>query len=153
MPSQCAGSKAPWKRAGWLQKPACCLDDLSKATGQLEIAEFMRGEPLEVVVFLVEDRFPRRPACGKGHNQVVPGAACSRQHLAPAGKSYNLDAKRGLLVDLAVQGRVQGFSELDAATRQRIEAPGRRARAPHQEDLAVAEDRGADRELGTCGRG
>ena len=49
------------------------------------------------------------------------------------------------------QGWCSEFAELDPAAGQRIEPLGRRARPAHQEHLAVAEDRGADRDLGMGG--
>jgi len=75
-------------------------------------------------------------------------AAGSRQHFAPSGKANNLDPQCGFLGDLAMQGGVQRFAELDTAAGQRIETLGWRPRAPHQQDLAVAKDRRADRKLG-----
>ena len=50
-----------------------------------------------------------------------------------------------------MQRRVQRFAEFDPAAGQRIKSLGRRARAPHQQNLAVAKDRGADGKLGTGG--
>src|SRR5258708_28570017 len=47
-----------------------------------------------------------------------------------------------------MQGRLQRFAEFDPAAGQRVKTPGRRPRAPYQEDPVVAKDRGADRELG-----
>ena len=78
----------------------------------------------------------------------MPAAAGSRQHLAPAGEVDDLDFQPGFLVDLAMQGGVQRFAEFDPAAGERIEAFAGRARAAHQQDLAVAKDRGADGELG-----
>src|SRR5882757_3765080 len=75
-------------------------------------------------------------------------AAGSRQHFAPSGEANNLDPQRGFLVDFAMQGGVQRFAEFDPAAGQRIETLRRRPRAPHQQDLAVAKDRRADRKLG-----
>ena len=78
----------------------------------------------------------------------MPAAAGSRQHLAPSGEADDLDLQPGFLVDLAMQRRVQRFAEFDPAAGQRVKALARRAGAPHQQDLAVAKDRGADGELG-----
>jgi hypothetical protein len=78
----------------------------------------------------------------------MTASAGSRQHLAPSGEPGNLYPERGLLVDFAMQGSVQRFPEFDPAAGQRIKALARRARPPHQQDLAVAKDRGADGELG-----
>src|SRR5882724_937937 len=75
-------------------------------------------------------------------------AAGSRQHFAPSGETDNLDPQRGFLVDLAMQGGVQRFAELDPAAGQRIEALGRRPRAPRQQDLVVSKDRSTDGKLG-----
>src|SRR5579863_10221439 len=68
--------------------------------------------------------------------------------LPPSGELGDLDLKRCFLGNLAVQGRVKGLTEFDAASRQRIEALGWRSRAPHQQDLAVAKYDRADGELG-----
>ena len=81
----------------------------------------------------------------------MAAAGGSRQHLAPAGEADDLDFQRGFLVDLAMQGGMQGFAEFDPAARQRIKALGRRTRAAHQQDLVVAEDRRADGQLGMGG--
>jgi len=48
-----------------------------------------------------------------------------------------------------MQRGMQGLAEFDPAARQRIEALGRRSRAPYQQDLVVANDGGADRKLRT----
>src|SRR5205085_10764829 len=100
---------------------------------------------------VVQERFHGGPARRERHDQIVPGTACRRQYLAPAGEPDDLDLQPGLFVDLAVQRRVQGFAELDPAARQRIEAFGRRAGAAHQQDLVITEDRAADGELGYRG--
>ena len=50
-----------------------------------------------------------------------------------------------------MQRGVQRFAEFDPAARKRIEALGRRARAAHQQNPVVAEDRGTDGELGMGG--
>ena len=71
------------------------------------------------------------------------------QHLAPAGKARDLNLEPGFFIDLAMQRGMQGLAEFDPAARQRIEALGRRSRAPYQQDLVVANDGGADRKLRT----
>ncbi len=114
-------------------------------------ADLVRRQPFEIVVLVVQHRLAGRPACRERHDQVVPPppavGSTSRHPASPT----DLDLEPGLLVDLAMQRRVQGSAEFDPAARQRIEALARRARAPHQQHLAVAEDHGADGELGTGG--
>src|SRR5258708_24360472 len=123
-----------------LDQPPGRLDDLNETVGQLEIAKSeivkfetgtgVRGQPFEVVEFLVEDDLVGRPARRKRHDQIMTAAGGARQHLAPAGKAYDLDLQPGFLVDLALQRGMQGFTEFDAAAGQRIEALRRRSRAP-----------------------
>src|SRR5260221_11829404 len=79
----------------------------------------------------------------------MPAATGGRQHLAPAGQAQDFDFQSSFLVDLAMQRGVQRFAEFDPAAGQRVESPGRRAGAADQQNLAVAKDRAADRELGT----
>jgi len=55
----------------------------------------------------------------------MPAAGGSRQHLAPSGEADDPDFERGFLIDFAVQGGVQRFSEFNPAARQRIEPLGR----------------------------
>jgi hypothetical protein len=43
-----------------------------------------------------------------------------------------------------MQRRMQGFTEFDAAARERIKTLGRRAGAADQQNLAVAKDGAAD---------
>jgi len=78
----------------------------------------------------------------------MPAALSSRHHLAPSGEVDDLDLQAGFLIDFTMHGGVQGFAEFDPAARQRIKAPGWRSRAPHQQDFAIAKDRGADGQLG-----
>jgi hypothetical protein len=47
-----------------------------------------------------------------------------------------------------MQRSVQRFAEFDPAAGQRVKSLAGRARAAHQEDLAIAKDRAADGELG-----
>ena len=131
-----------------LNQPPGGLNDLLEAAGDLEIAERVRRQPFEIVVLVVQDRLPGRPARRERHDQIVPAAAGSRQHLAPSGQAENLDSQPGFLVDLAMQRRMQRFAEFDPAAGERIEAFARRAGAADQQDLAVAKDRAADGELG-----
>jgi hypothetical protein len=113
-----------------------------------EIAKRVRRQPPEIVEFVVEDRLAGAPARRERHDQIMPAAAGSRQHLAPSGEADNLDFQRGFLVDFAMQRRMQRFAEFDPAAGQRIKALGRRSRAPHQQDLVAAKDRRADGKLG-----
>src|SRR5882757_4992979 len=139
------GAKRLWYSG--LDQPPGGFDDLDEAAGQLEIAEPVRRQPFEVVEFVVQDDIVGRPARRERHDQVMAAAGCGGQYLAPAGKAHDLDSEPGFFIDLAMQRRMQGFAEFDPAPRQRIEALGRRARAPHQQDLVVAEDGSADRKL------
>ena len=77
----------------------------------------------------------------------MPPTGTSRQHLAKAGQTQNLDSQAGFLIDLAMKRRLQRFAEFDPAAGERVEALARRAGAPDQQDPAVAKDRGADGEL------
>jgi hypothetical protein len=47
-----------------------------------------------------------------------------------------------------MQGCMEGFAKFDPAARQRIKTLGWRSRAAHQQDLAIAKDRGTDGQLG-----
>ena len=67
----------------------------------------------------------------------------ARDGLAETDQLDGLDVKRSLLADFADDGLFQRFAELDPAAGQRVDAFGRRPRAPHDQHLAVAEDRGA----------
>src|ERR1700712_4129089 len=125
------------------------LDDLKKPAGDLEIADCIRRQPFEIVVFVVQDRPPGGPAPRKRHDQIVPAALGGRQHLAPSGELQNFDSKPGFLVDLAMQRRVQRFAEFDPAAGERVKALARRAGTANQQNLAVAKDRAADGKLGT----
>src|SRR4051794_7063498 len=102
MPAQCAGSKAGGSI--WLSRNQlpCRRDDLRQAAGELEIAECIGVGPSEIVVLVVQDRLPGGPARRERHDQIVPAAAGSRQHLAPAGEAQNLDLQAGFLVDFAM---------------------------------------------------
>ena len=82
----------------------------------------------------------------------MSAAAGSRQHLAPSCEANDFDLERGFFRDFAMQRRMKRFAEFDPPARQRIETPGRRSGAPHQQDFSVAKDRGADGELGMRGR-
>ena len=77
---------------------------------------------------------------------LVLGVA--RHHLAIAGERHRLDRERGLLVDLALDRLGQRLAGLDHAARQAEHAVRRRARAAHDQHLAVAQDGGADGEKG-----
>src|SRR5258708_959031 len=144
-----------------LDQPPGRLDDLNETVGQLEIAKLeiakfetgkrVRRQPFEVVEFLVEDDLVGRPARRKRHDQIMAAGGGARAHLAPACQAYDLHLPPRFLVDLALQRGMQGFTEFDRAAGQRIEALGRRSRAPHQENLVVAKDGRADRELRMLG--
>jgi len=67
--------------------------------------------------------------------------------LPPARKLGELDLKRGFLGNLAMQSRVQGFTEFDPASWQRIVTFGGGARAPYQEDFTFAKNDRADGDL------
>src|ERR1700722_1036889 len=87
------------------------LDDPGKPVRELEIAASAQGAPFEVVEFLVQQRLFGDPAGRERHDEIVAAARVPRQHLAPAGQSRDLYSKPGFLVDLAVQGGLQGFAE------------------------------------------
>ena len=68
------------------------LDDLQKAAGDLEIADRLRGQPFEIVVLVVQNRLPGRPARRERQEELMPPTGTSRQHLPPASQAQNLDS-------------------------------------------------------------
>src|ERR1700761_4741456 len=90
MPAQSAGSKArktkkrPKKRTfsglgSAADKALRRVDHLLQAAGHLEVAEPIRRQPFEVVIFVIELRLAADPARGKRHDEVMPATAGSRQ--------------------------------------------------------------------------
>src|SRR5207247_8426192 len=98
----------------------------------------------------------RKPARRKGEDHEMPlGAslAVTRDYFAVAGERERFDREAGLLPDLAHERLVQGFTRFHAAARQGEKAARGRPRAPDDQDLAVADDGGADGEIRAVGIG
>jgi hypothetical protein len=72
---------------------------------------------------------------------------------AEAGERHRLDRHAGFLADLARDRLRERLADLDHAAGQRVHAVRRRAGATHHQDLAVAYDRGADRQERALGIG
>ena len=100
----------------------------------------------------LSDRLAREPARGERQDDemaldLAGGVAGDR--LAIAGKPDRLDLERGLLLHFADDRFLQRLAEFDHAAGQGVDAVGGRARAPHDQHPAVADDRGAHGEKWT----
>ena len=73
----------------------------------------------------------------------------AHDHLAVAGERDRLDGERGLFAHFADDRLEQRLAGFDDAARQRVEVERRLARAAYHQHLAVADDGGADGEIGT----
>src|SRR5262249_50176134 len=69
------------------------------------------------------------------------------------GEPNRFDCQSSLLAHLARHGLRERLADFDHASGQGEQAMGWRTRAAHHEYLAVADDRGAHREVGTLGIG
>ena len=49
-----------------------------RKTTEPEGAKRVRGDPPEIVELVVQGQFPRHPAGGKGHDQVMARTGCGR---------------------------------------------------------------------------
>src|SRR5258708_18764893 len=83
----------------------------------------------------------------------MPAALSRRRDFAPGGTDWDLACRAVSLGDRALGRGVEGFTECDAAAGQRVKSLRWRARTPHHQHLALAENRRADRKLGTGWKG
>jgi hypothetical protein len=125
------------------------LENLQQAGRRLEFAQRIRSDPLEIVEFLVQRWLARAPMRGERQDHKMPAALSRRHDFTPGGKACDLDCQRGFLGDLAMERGVKGFTEFDATAGQRVKSLRWRARTPHHQHLALAENRRTDRKLGT----
>ena len=86
----------------------CRRYDLQQAAGDLEIAERLGGLPSEIVVLVVQNRFPGGPARRKRHDHIMPapvfpGTLCASRRAPefPISARFPLDlAMQRLCSDL-----------------------------------------------------
>jgi hypothetical protein len=126
-------------------------DNVEESLGSVKSAKLGRLEPLRLGQFIVERNFACDPARGEGENDEVPldpSGGIALDHLAIACQHERLDFEAGLFADLADHRVNERLTEFDPAAGQGIEAMGGRRGAADDQHPAVAEDGGADREIG-----
>jgi hypothetical protein len=82
----------------------------------------------------------------------MPVGGLRRKHFAPARGTDDLDREADFLRYLAMQRLGHGLAEFDAPAGQGMQALAGWPSAAHQQNFAVAKDRGADGELGSLER-
>ena len=78
-------------------------------------------------------------------------ALVARDEFTVTRKRDRLDGDAGFLRDLAHDRLMQGFARFHDAARQRVEAGARALGAPRDQNMAVADDGGAHREIRPLG--
>ena len=108
-------------------------------------------QPARLGQFIIELRFARNPPRRKSENNEVALDAIlgvPHDHFAVAGQRHRLDCKLGLFAHLADDRFNERLAGLDTAAGQREQSMRRSACPAHHENVAVANDGGADREIG-----
>ena len=127
-------------------------DDFGRAPRWCVRREIRRLEPARVVELLVEGGSPASQRAGETQDDEVPlelPLAVANDHLAMTGQRDRLDYERGFLAHFANDRIGQDSPGSTTPPGRRVEIQRRFARAPHHEHLAVADDGGADGQIGT----
>lgn len=124
--------------------------DLGKPVGGFKSGKFRRQKPTRLGQFLVENNVAGDPSRREGENDEMsldPAFGVARDHLAITGQRQWLDFEARFLADFAGHRLLERFPKLDSAPRQRMEAVGRRQGPAYDQNAAVADDGGTDREI------
>src|SRR3569623_1213497 len=150
---------ARWKQQGKRENsldahdPAGIGDHLMQSFRDRQAAGLFRVEPAGFRKLVVLRDLAGYPMCRERQDDKVPMSRLGMQHFTNPSRPGDLDGQSGFLEDFALERLGDSFATLDAAAGKgpahslRVDGP------TCQEDLAVAENACADRNLRSCGDG